>query len=196
MVFHPTAQMDIVKREQKENKLAAFIDRHLEEVRRHGLPIAVVARSTQSPVVRAVQRVLAEGGVRSAGIRVQLLIALSDLEGLDQGPSSGIEVRRLKDGRLLNAHEQMVLGPRTAWIGDCMRRDPAGRDAYECHADDCGITAAWTATSFGHLWDGAELSTERPQGGSAAGVAITSPHVASAALEPAHRTGARNQTRR
>jgi hypothetical protein len=31
--------------------------------------------------------------------------------------------------RLVEAHEQLVLGPETCWIGDCMQRDPAKCDA-------------------------------------------------------------------
>ena len=62
------------------------------------------------------------------------------------------EVRWAKHPRLIEAHEQLVLGPETCWIGDCMRRDPAKCDAYESYVEGCGEAAGCAAVSFERLW--------------------------------------------
>ena len=54
-------------------------------------------------------------------------------------------------------HEQLVLGPAASWVGDCMRRDPMKRDAYECYAADCSKTAGWARTSFDRFWNICEI---------------------------------------
>ena len=62
------------------------------------------------------------------------------------------EIRWAKHPRLIEAHEQLVLGPETCWIGDCMRRDPAKCDAYESYVEGCGEAAGCAAVSFERLW--------------------------------------------
>ena len=61
-------------------------------------------------------------------------------------------LRHAPDVRLLDAHEQLILGPSSVWVGDCMRRDPAKRDAYECYARDSYDTAIWAKRSFDRVW--------------------------------------------
>ncbi|MEQ1576200.1 MAG: hypothetical protein ABL894_00975, partial [Hyphomicrobium sp.] len=61
-------------------------------------------------------------------------------------------LRHAPDARLLDAHEQLILGPSSVWVGDCMRRDPAKRDAYECYASDSAETAVWAKRSFDRVW--------------------------------------------
>jgi hypothetical protein len=58
----------------------------------------------------------------------------------------------ISDPRLLEAHEQLVLSDKKAWIGDCMRRDPSRRDAYESCCDGSDSRASWAARSFEHMW--------------------------------------------
>ena len=70
--------------------------------------------------------------------------ALSDAVEVD------CEVRWARKPRLIEAHEQLVLGPQTCWIGDSMRREPAKCDAYETYIDDCAETAGirrWSPSS-------------------------------------------------
>jgi hypothetical protein len=52
----------------------------------------------------------------------------------------------------LSAHEQLVLAPDRAWIGDSMRREPSKRDAYESFAAGCAETATNAARSFEKIW--------------------------------------------
>jgi hypothetical protein len=61
-------------------------------------------------------------------------------------------VRLTRDPRLIEAHEQMVLGERACWTGDSMRRDPAACDAYECFIDDGADHARAARSTFERLW--------------------------------------------
>ena len=76
--------------------------------------------------------------------------------------ASTVQGRFVADARLLDAHELLVLGPATAWIGDCMRRDPAKRDAYEFYSEDAPEAARSSARSFDRLWlNGTPLLVQR-----------------------------------
>ena len=66
---------------------------------------------------------------------------------------SAIDVRMLTDQRFAAAHEQLSLGDGRVWIGDCMRRDPAKRDAFEMYHDNNLATAAHATASFAKMWD-------------------------------------------
>lgn len=158
----------IVKREEKEGKLKEFIDSILQQqMARSGAEAglvtaqwSVVARSLESPVVKALQSI----AERVGSLKVRLAIALLEPTGhCGQGEFEQISRihRHLADPRHLNAHEQLILGPAACWVGDCMRREPAKRDAYEQFAPDCPLTAQWAATGFERLW-AASSSLVRP----------------------------------
>ena len=75
-------------------------------------------------------------------------------EGESAKTANRTELRRmLTDLRFASAHEQLVLGQGRVWIGDCMRRDPAKRDAFEMYHDNHVSTAAHATASFSKLWD-------------------------------------------
>jgi hypothetical protein len=71
------------------------------------------------------------------------------------------ECRVAGNPRLLEAHEQLVMGPATCWIGDSMRREPDKRDAYECYAANHALTAHWSTTSFNRLWAASDTIVRR-----------------------------------
>lgn len=151
----------VVKREEKEAKLQSFITEQFDNLAQCGAfneqrECLVVALSTASPVVRALSQAALAGSLEN--VRVRLIIAnvngsdlLHDLDGL-----SPISVKWANNVRLLEAHEQLVISDTSSWTGDCMRREPSKRDAFECYADDCGETAAWARTSFDRLWAASE----------------------------------------
>ncbi len=160
MRFAPIPQINVVRKEDKEAKLRDFILRDLAE-RRGGAVHAgpqtylMIARSLESPVTRALLASCTEAA--AFGIRFRVLFLLDDAvaHGLDSSIDqhlSRIDARIAVDTRLLDAHELLVLGPGTAWIGDCMRRDPAKRDAYEFYSTDAPEAARSAARSFERLW--------------------------------------------
>lgn len=149
-------RMDVVRREDKETRLKAFILSNLAAsvTAQDGHAWCVVARSMESPVILALSALSTE--LQSAGVTIKLLFtqtppALSG-SAIDPVVCLAEEVRYTRDIRLLDAHEQLRLDATTCWIGDCMRREPAKRDAYECYAKDCADTANWSAKAFERLW--------------------------------------------
>jgi hypothetical protein len=133
--------------------LKQFIEQHLSLGRGGMHPLMVVARSLESPVVKAIASL--DQAIAAAGRSVRLILAQVDEEGqclAGRAIGCRYEVRWARHPRLIEAHEQLVLGPHTCWIGDCMRRDPAKCDAYENYVDDCGEAAGCAAVSFERLW--------------------------------------------
>jgi hypothetical protein len=148
-------------------------------------PLLVVARSLDSPVVKAIagldQTIAAIGG----GVRL-ILAQLDDEAQCLAGTALSCrhEIRWARHPRLIEAHEQLVLGPNTCWIGDSMRRDPAKCDAFENFVEDCGEAAGCAAVSFERLWfASAPLKGTEAPGLAAAAVAAKGP-----AAEPALQT--------
>jgi hypothetical protein len=151
MPFRPPLRVSVSRYEEKEQRLRQFVSQHLNAARPH--PLLVVARSLDSPVVRAIagldQAIVAAGGV------IRLILAQVDDEAqclAGAALSCAHEIRWARHPRLIEAHEQLVVGPNTCWIGDCMRRDPAKCDAFENYVEDCGEAAGCAAVSFERLW--------------------------------------------
>jgi hypothetical protein len=157
MTLNATPRMDVVKRENKEAKLKTFISSHLETRSPDGGSNRwrLIARSPDSPVMQAL--IALAPAIVAAGVTVDtLLTEIGTLASDSVFPAGCVlpgEVRLIADARLLDAHEQLVLDHRTSWIGDCMRRDPAKRDAYECHAAVSAEIADWCSKTFERLWD-------------------------------------------
>jgi hypothetical protein len=161
------------KREEKETKLKEFLQHTVARLgatqqRRETRPTCLlVARSADSPVAKAVFALSPEIGAGNFILRAifgtlgtaeTAIIAQacreSDLE---------LQIRWARDIRLMDAHEQLVLPPDARWMGDCMRRDPAKRDAYEHYAIACRETAKLASICFERLWVASEPVIERKQ---------------------------------
>jgi hypothetical protein len=152
----------VTRRAEKEQRLSGFIGDYLARTNRApgGSDILLIARSVESPVVKAVASLASE--IVAAGHSVRMIIAQAD----EQSPLQGwafsnsvdvdCEVRWAKRPRLIEAHEQLVLGPQTCWIGDSMRREPAKCDAFERYVEACAATAGSAAISFERLWAASE----------------------------------------
>jgi hypothetical protein len=149
----------VVKREMKQAHLERFIAEQLarptpasgDQPQRRRLRL--LARSLESPVVKALIALgasLAEGDIEVEAI-VAMPPARAEAEVVLDGLPFTMTLRRAANPRLLDAHEQLLLGPVTTWIGDSMRRDPVQRDAYETFADDCMVTAGFARVAFDRL---------------------------------------------
>jgi hypothetical protein len=160
MRFPHQFRMSVTRRGEKEEQLGAFIARNLVLARQGATPrpgpISLLARSLDSPVARAIGTLAAE--IAAVGSPVRLLLVKSDrpfpADGCvyPQAAPLDCEARLVRDPRLIEAHEQMVIGPRACWTGDSMRRDPAACDAYESFLDDCPEIAGHAQATFEHLW--------------------------------------------
>jgi hypothetical protein len=163
MRSRPTLRVNVTRHEDKEHKLQAFLSHHIATMQPGGdAPrighLLLVARSLDSPVVKAISTLSED--IAAAGLGVRMILAHVDREPLPEdwgrGVPFGYEIRWARRPRLVEAHEQLVIGPETCWIGDCMRRDPAKCDAYESFVEDCGEAAGCAAVSFERLWHASE----------------------------------------
>jgi hypothetical protein len=154
-------RIPVVSREDREAKLKLFIAdalaaRGASADGSNSEPITLVARAPDSPAAQAILAMANEISAANIAIRVVLFETepLSEdsisMSLLDVG---AIDARMLTDQRFASAHEQLVLGQGRVWIGDCMRRDPAKRDAFEMYHDNHVATAGHAAASFTKLWD-------------------------------------------
>jgi len=162
----PMARLSAVK-EEKEMRIKTFLSRHIDLMAASGashgvMTYRLVALSTDSPVARALHDLAPE--IARAGIGIQAV--LFRRSGATTSPIlADTERRFVSDIRFLDAHEQLVLDATTTWIGDCMRRDPLKRDAFEYFSEHCPVTARHAARSFAQIWRAAgpsgSLATER-----------------------------------
>jgi len=159
MRLRPPLLVSVTRHEEKEHKLQEFICQHLNGLEHGGdtrlaSHLLIVARSLASPLVRAVAGLTHE--IAASGRSARMILAHIDgepqPEDWGRAVSFSHEIRWAKHPRLIEAHEQLVLGPQTCWIGDSMRRDPAKCDAYESYVEGCGEAAGCATVSFERLW--------------------------------------------
>ena len=169
MSVRPPLRVSVTRHEEKEQKLKEFVLRHLSEsdvgAGAQASQILIVARSLDSPVVKAISALTEE--IAAVSLSVRLILAQVDREPQpeDWGRSVAFahELRWAKHPRLIEAHEQLVLGARACWTGDTMRRDPATCDAYESFVEDAPELAAAARLTFERLWsDGDPLAALPP----------------------------------
>jgi hypothetical protein len=194
----PPPVHSVIKREDKMEIMRTFIKASLLIPRATSAgsleEITLVARSAESPVARALASIGAE--IASRGITVRAIFGYLECEKSPAGWSiAGPEIpfnrqlRWAKNPRLADAHEQLVLGPMTAWVGDCLRRDPARRDAYEQYITADARTAGNLHTSFTRLWTASvPLQIRTPKDVKIAAAAVVD-HASLAALAPCDDNG-------
>ncbi|MDX2158529.1 MAG: hypothetical protein SFW09_18670 [Hyphomicrobiaceae bacterium] len=148
-------------REERESKLKTFILAGIEGGAAAGADtIALLARSPDSPASRAVLAMSGELAGRGLGAIIVFAgapTALAD-DTWSLVFSAGFihEIRLTTNPRILDGHEQLIIGNRSVWYGDSMRRDPLKRDAFE-HALVGEAGAARAARfAFGQLWRSAQ----------------------------------------
>lgn len=149
--------VQVVKRDEKEARLTQFI---LEEIASGRVSLSgewrVLALTLESPVLAAIERVLADLGCAS-NLKLSIVLATS-AKKVDQRRFEGagkVVYRSAGCTRLLDAHEQMVLGAHSSWTGDCMRRNPRERDAFETFGSNNSELADWAKKSFDRIWQNA-----------------------------------------
>ncbi|HEY8194556.1 MAG TPA: hypothetical protein VIF13_05870 [Hyphomicrobium sp.] len=145
--FMMTAQTD------KEARLKDFIAEGLSGLAAGVVgTVTLIVRDSESPVARALGVALSEGLLEASSIKV--ILASAQIE--DGAPSlrdvAGVECRLLKDPRFGASHEQLVIGRTHVWIGDCLRRDPNKRDAFELYHKADAAARMYAAVSFEKLW--------------------------------------------
>jgi hypothetical protein len=156
MRLRPPLRVSVTRHEEKEHSLKEFLRHHIvvgQEERaadQRTYDLLIVARSLESPVIKAIGTLADE--IVAAGLAVRLILAQLDRDLNAADWAFAHEIRWAKHPRLIEAHEQLVIDPETCWIGDCMRRDPAKCDAYESFVENCGEAAGCATVSFERLW--------------------------------------------
>ena len=194
----PRSEAD--RRDEKVAELVEFIRAGIAAAPEpHTAPIdmLLVAASVDSPVVDAVKSIVQNMPARAAHARV-ILASLPEQDTV-RGLSclAPVEIRWAQNPSLLNAHEQLVVGEATSWTGDCMRRDPLKRDAFQSFNIDSLEAAGWARVSFDRLWQGAQpvAAIDEKAAVESAGHAATEwPAHAAMAGGPAKWPGLRNGT--
>ena len=148
-------------RDGKEAKLRDLIAHDLKTriaAQNPGAPVryTVIARATDSVVAQAL---VASAAVIAGGHLEVSAILFESETTFEETPQAislleipGVTCRILKDQRFSAAHEQLVLNDGRVWIGDCMRRDPSKRDAFEMFHDDNFAAEQHATASFNRLW--------------------------------------------
>ena len=156
MLQQMSNSMQVVKREEKEVKLTQFV---LSEIATGRVSVdgqwSVIALSMKSPVISALRRVVNDLGASS--LRINVILTGRGKHTIADGfvTIEALSVRTGQSSHLVDAHEQLVLGDVSSWTGDCMRRDPMERDAFETFAANNTELAAWARKSFARLRSGA-----------------------------------------
>jgi hypothetical protein len=141
--------------DDKLTRICDFIRQHLTAAGDCPRMVLVVARSARSPVLQALHMVVRDGII--PGIKARIVIADEEAGPVaGDGGELACDVRIANSPRLLDAHEQLIVGDAT-WYGDSMRRDPMKRDAFECVVTNDLVAAPRARATFDRLWQSAGL---------------------------------------
>lgn len=148
-------------KEERENSLKDFIREALDEtLAGRADAVSLLARSPSSPVVAALLAISDELAERRAGAAIILAggTAAAANETWDLTFSSRLvhEIRLTSNPRVLDGHEQLIIGDRAVWYGDCMRRDPSKRDAFSLSLPNDAQVARAGRFAFQALWQRAQ----------------------------------------
>ncbi len=145
-----------MSRTDKEARLKDFICEALtacREASAHDDSITLFVRNPDSPVARALHAALSEGCAEAARIRILICDTNADEPS---APSlldnTDADCRVLADASFGPAHEQLAIGHTHVWIGDCLRRDPTKRDAFELYHPNDPAIGVFATASFEKLW--------------------------------------------
>ena len=148
-------------KEERETKIKSFIRDALDDGSSgREDAIAVLARSPSSPVVSALLALSEELAQRRIGATIVLAGGATAAEDETWSLSFSArfihEIRLTCNPRVLDGHEQLIVGDRSVWYGDCMRRDPDKRDAFVSFLPDDPAAARACRFAFRELWRGAQ----------------------------------------
>ncbi|MFM9941091.1 MAG: hypothetical protein ACKVP7_16545 [Hyphomicrobiaceae bacterium] len=143
-------------RADRELQLTQFIEAAIAGLAKgEGSDLILLARSPESLVCRAVFAQSASLEQNGISARIVLMAAApGERWNLEFSPGFRHEMRLGVDHRLLDAHEQLVIGATSIWYGDSMRREPERRDAFTQFCSDHVEMARRGRMTFEALWAG------------------------------------------
>lgn len=123
--------------------------------------LSMLARSAASPMCRVLTERIDEFAAR--GITVQAIFArlgpvepligfMEAVQRLNGHGHVAAALRWAKNPCLLNAHEQLTLGLRMCWTGDCMRRSADARNALDLFEENSLSSVRLGELAFAAMW--------------------------------------------
>lgn len=143
-------------RADRELQLKDFIEAGTASLTREtSQSILLIARSPDSAAAAALLAVSGTLAQRGISARIVFISAEAGTNwNLSFSPGFCHEVRLGTDFRLLDAHEQLVIGDCAVWFGDSMRREPERRDAFIHFSPANAELARRGRFTFEALWEG------------------------------------------
>jgi len=164
--FDNARHSKFVKHAEKQENSSRFIGYYLDRLSIAAEPtlaqrrVTLIARSAASPMARALLAATAE--CESLAVRLDVMFAKAepaeqmaqwlDIVARNDSADPVLQLRRASHPALIDAHEQLVLGTTFSWQGDCMRRDPETRDAFETFECFNSEAAKRATRTFQALW--------------------------------------------
>jgi hypothetical protein len=164
--FDNARHAKFVKHSEKQENSSRFIGYYLDRLSIAAEPTlgqrtaTLIVRSAASPAARALLAAITE--CESLAVRLQVLVCRAEpIEQMAQwlevaarndGADPFVCLRKACHPALIDAHEQLVLGTTFSWQGDCMRRDPETRDAFETFECFNSEAARRVDRTFQALW--------------------------------------------
>ena len=154
----PSTHRDLL--ETREQRLTGFLTAGIQDTAgtREGTTegtILAVARCGESPVARAL--IALRPTLAAAGFKIRVVFSEEDAR-VDQfvaGSQDGgtmPDVRIVRNPRLRDAHEQVIVCGAAVWFGDSLRRDNNRRDLFEQFLGAAPEAALAAARAFEKLW--------------------------------------------
>ncbi len=123
--------------------------------------LTILARSALSPSCRMLCSRLPE--LEARRVTVQLIFAglgpseaiagiVRAVQRLNGNGSVAASIRWAHNPSLLDAHEQMTLGVRAVWTGDCMRRSSDNRNALDLFEENSIGSVRLADLAFSAMW--------------------------------------------
>lgn len=156
----PTSPANLL--DAREHRLTAFVTASIEAAVASGQKATVLAvvRSGESPVARALLALRPTLAAQGATIRVVFADEDATVDQLATGNSGAdasiMDTRVIRNPRLRDAHEQLVIAGQSVWFGDCLRRDGTRRDLFEQFHRATPDIAVAAARTFENLWSRTE----------------------------------------
>jgi hypothetical protein len=158
----PSSLCDLL--ETREQRLTGFLTASMQDaagvlVATTERTILAVARCGESPVARAL--IALRPTLATTGFKVRVVFSEEDAQ-IDQfiaGSADGRampDVRFVRNPRLRDAHEQLIVCGSAVWFGDSLRRDINRRDLFEQFLGAAPETALAAARAFERLWSRTE----------------------------------------
>jgi hypothetical protein len=125
-----------MKREVREQRLHDLVERYIAHLAQAQdccpveRSLELIAHSPDSPIAEAVAGRLSD--LKAAGVAIRAIFASVEPEpAIARWMAGASFVRWARDPRLLEAHEQLVMGSSRCWSGDAMRRGATKTDLFE-----------------------------------------------------------------